>query len=136
VTVAENQAPSQAGGGLWNAGSTTISKSIVAANTGDECLAPAAINSAGYNLQGDDSCGFTQPTDQTGAPAFQAGLPGAPLYYALSSYSPAEDTAGENNCFGTDIRGVNRPLDSDEDGIVECDMGSFEKEPGLVPAGG
>jgi hypothetical protein len=136
VTVAENQAPSQAGGGLWNAGSTTIAKSIVAANTGDDCLAPGPISSAGYNLQGDASCGFTQPTDQEGDPAFQAGLPGAPLYYALSSYSPAEDTAGENNCFGTDIRGVERPLDSDEDGIVECDMGSFEKEPGKVPAGG
>ena len=113
-----------------------MASSIVAANSGGDCFLPITTNpitSSGYNLQGDGSCtGLTQGTDLTGDPAFQAGLPGAPLYYALSSYSPAEDTAGENNCSGTDIRGVTRPQDSDNDSIVECDMGSYEKEPGLV----
>jgi hypothetical protein len=137
VTVAENQAPDHGGGGVWNANTSMhISSSLVAANYGDDCLAVAAISSDGYNLEGDKTCHFGQPTDQTGDPAFEAGLPGAPLYYALSSYSPAEDSAGENNCAGTDIRGVDRPQDSDEDSIVECDMGSFEKLPGLVEADG
>src|SRR5439155_20196636 len=62
VTVAENQAPTAAGGGLWNSGSATPSSSIVASNTGGDCLTPAAISSAGYNLEGDGTCGFTQPT--------------------------------------------------------------------------
>jgi hypothetical protein len=136
VTVAENQAPSHAGGGVWNANSLHIASSLVAANSGDDCLPVNPISSNGYNLEGDGTCAFGQPTDLKGDPAFEAGLPGAPLYYALSSYSPAEDTAGENNCSGTDIRGVERPQDSDEDTIVECDMGSFEKLPGLVEADG
>jgi hypothetical protein len=137
VTVAENQAPAHGGGGLWNANTSLhISSSLVAANYGDDCLPVAAISSNGYNLEGDGTCVFGQPTDLKGDPAFEAGLPGAPLYYPLSSYSPAEDTAGENNCSGTDIRGVERPQDSDEDSIVECDMGSFEKLPGLVEQDG
>jgi hypothetical protein len=138
VTVAENQAPANNGGGLWNAAtSLNISSSLVALNNGDDChVALGAIRSGGYNLEGDGTCAFGQPTDLEGDPAFEAGLPGAPLYYPLSSYSPAEDTAGENNCSGTDIRGVDRPQDGDEDSIVECDMGSFEKLPGLVDADG
>ena len=136
VTITENQAPAQSGAGLWSSNSTTMSSSIVAANAGGDCFLPITTNpitSGGHNLQGDGSCtGLNLFTDLQGDPAFQAGLPGAPLYYALSSYSPAEDTAGENNCSGTDIRGVTRPQDSDNDSLVECDMGSYEKEPGLV----
>ena len=111
VTVAENQAPVNGGGGLWTASSSMhISSSLVAANEGGDCLRPAGtITSGGYNLEGDGTCAFDQPTDLQGDPAFEAGLPGAPIYYPLSSYSPAEDTAGENNCSGTDIRGVDRP---------------------------
>jgi hypothetical protein len=81
----------------------------------------------GFNLQGDTSCGFTHPTDQTGDAAFEPGLPGAPLYYAITSTSRAEDTGGEGQCSGTDIRGMTRPQDSDGDTIVECDIGSYEK---------
>jgi hypothetical protein len=136
VTITENQAPTQAGAGLWSSNTTTMSSSILAGNTGGDCLLPITFNpitSGGHNLQGDGSCtGLNLATDYKGDPAFQAGLPGAPLYYPLSSYSPAEDSAGENNCSGTDIRGVTRPQDSDNDTIAECDMGSYEKEPGLI----
>ena len=142
VTIAENKAPAGKGGGVWTGstnGTVSPSHTLIADNTtGNDCANEGgAITSGGYNLQGDATCGFTQPTDHTGNAAFEPGVPGAPLYYAISSYSAAEDTGGEgaNNCSGTDIRGVTRPQDSDGDSIVECDIGSYEKEaPGAAQA--
>lgn len=139
TTIAENKAPAGQGGGLWNSATTGVSPThtLIAENTGNDCANLGAIGSTGYNLQGDGTCGFTQPTDHTGGASFEPGLPGAPLYYAISSTSAAEDTGGEgeNNCSGTDVRGVTRPQDSDGDSIVECDIGSYEKEaPGAAQA--
>jgi hypothetical protein len=139
TTIAENRAPAGKGGGLSNtAGTVTPSHTLIAQNSGNDCWKESgAITSAGYNLQGDATCGFTEPTDHTGGASFEPELPGAPLYYAISSTSAAEDTGGEgaNHCSGTDIRGVTRPQDSDGDSIVECDIGSYEKEaPGAAQA--
>jgi hypothetical protein len=128
VTVAGNCA--SAGAGIWaGQGLVKAGDTLVAANTGGDCIFGAAnMASLGHNLQGDGSCGFTKDTDHTGGHAFEADLPGAPLYYALSSYSAAEDTGSAEHCTGTDVRGVSRPQDSDGDTLSECDIGSYEKE--------
>ena len=139
TTIAENKAPAGQGGGLWNSATTGVSPThtLIAENTGNDCANLGAIGSTATTSRATAPCGFTQPTDHTGGASFEPGLPGAPLYYAISSTSAAEDTGGEgeNNCSGTDVRGVTRPQDSDGDSIVECDIGSYEKEaPGAAQA--
>ena len=141
TTIAENKAPAGKGGGLWNSATTGRQPDAHAHRrehrqrlrerprrdrgppaTTSRATAPAASPS--------------RPTTPAARPS-SPGLPGAPLYYAISSTSAAEDTGGEgeNNCSGTDVRGVTRPQDSDGDSIVECDIGSYEKEaPGAAQA--
>ena len=135
VTVAENTAPAGQGGGIYSGGTATPGDSIFAENTGGDCAQAGAVTSLGHNLDGDGSCRFNQPTDQRGPAAFEAGLPGAPLYYRPSSYSPAEDTGSAENCTGTDVRGMARPQDSDGDSIAECEIGSYEREAGPLVGG-
>lgn len=129
VTVAENTAPDGQGGGIYNTGHVQPADTIFAENTGRDCTPSSFIASLGHNLDGDGSCRFNQPTDQRGPAAFEAGLPGAPLYYRPSSSSFAVDNGSAENCTGTDIRGMSRPQDSEGDKVAECEIGSYEREP-------
>jgi hypothetical protein len=90
------------------------------------------LDSLGYNLADDDSCGFTEPTDLLVDDAMLGPLAdnGGPTEtHALLSGSPAID-AGSPNCPppDTDQRGVVRPQGA------ACDIGAFESMIGTIRA--
>jgi hypothetical protein len=132
VTIAENTAPTGQGGGIFTgANSTSATNGLVAENTsgGDCATTGGTVQSGGYNLQGDGTCGFNQTTDRSGDPGFEPGLfNGKPIFYPLLSTSQAVDTGSPLICPATDIRGVVRPEDGNGDGVALCDIGSYERE--------
>jgi Calx-beta domain len=131
TTVAENTAPAEKGGGIWTGGTTssvTPDHTLVAQNTGGDCWREGGtVSENTHSLQGDGTCGFGGPTDQTTSPKFEPGLPGAPLYYALSSTSVAVDGGADTCQDRDDVRGVSRPQDGNNDGKALCDIGSYER---------
>lgn len=82
----------------------------------------------GYNLDTDNSCaGATTVANLLVAP-LQQDLGGLPIH-ALLPGSPAIDAGDDALCPATDQRGVSRPLDGDEDGTPQCDIGAYELDP-------
>lgn len=123
VTIAGNQAST--GGGLWNSESSepifTLSNSIVAGNTGKNCV--ASVRSNGYNLDDANDCGFTGTGDIRGANPNLSTLAanGGPTQtMALPAGSPAVNSANPQDCVATDQRGVARPQGP------RCDIGAYE----------
>jgi hypothetical protein len=126
-TVSGNDA-NQSGAGIYKdvrSGNATLTHTIVADNgtTTSNCNI-GAVNSLGYNLTDDDSCGFTEPSDLVVADAMLGPLAdnGGPTEtHALLAGSPAID-AGSSDCPppATDQRGVLRPQGA------ACDIGAFE----------
>jgi hypothetical protein len=115
-------------GGISSFGSVVFSQGTTHA----ECLT-AGGTSFGYNMSGDDSCGFTQPTDRENLPDPELGplrdnggptgtlLPddGSPLVNAIPDDHCRDDGASNVD---TDQRGVGRPQDD------RCDIGAVEVE--------
>jgi hypothetical protein len=128
VTIAENSAPPGKGGGIFLAGSMFTAATLVAKNTGGDCMKLGAVTSSGANLAGDGSCGFANATDRTGDPGFDTSAVGPPLLYPLLATSHAVDTGIV--CQPNDIRGVSRPQDGNGDGVASCDTGSYERAAG------
>lgn len=109
-------------------------KGTLLANNGQNCYynGATAVTSQGYNLWDDNSCGFTQSTDQNNTPAQldPKGLQnnGGPTQtVALLPTSPAVDaipvsacTDANNQPIATDQRGITRPQG------LKCDIGAFE----------
>ncbi|MFK7957316.1 MAG: hypothetical protein AB8B96_14560 [Lysobacterales bacterium] len=96
----------------------------------DTTFSADEINSAGYNIVADDSCIFAGPGDLTNtAPGFTVSENGS---VDLLSNSPLIDggpfviDGNELPCGTTDILGVPRPQDANNDGIAECDVGPIE----------
>jgi hypothetical protein len=90
-----------------------------------------ALDSLGYNLTDDDSCGFTAPGDLVVADAMLGPLAdnGGPTdTHALLPGSPAID-AGSPGCPppAADQRGVARPQGG------TCEIGAFELEIEIIP---
>ncbi len=121
TTVSGNGAGYE-GGGIYNAGTTTLTTTIVANSTsGLDCSGP--IVSTGYNLDDDGSCGFggTSLSDvpsglsssglqNNGGPTQTIALvPGSSAVGAVPSSAL---------CAGTDQRGAARP--------VPCDIGAYD----------
>jgi CSLREA domain-containing protein len=141
VTVTANQA-SVEGGGICNQGQTLVTNTIVAGNGGDDCGCAVPLNSFGFNLDGDATCGLDSFGDLPGVG--DAGL--GPLLanggptptHALEAGSPAIEAGGDDpflfECERTDQRGISRPRDGDGDGDPRCDIGAFEfvPEPGSL----
>ena len=132
VTISGNS--SGFGGGIDAAyGSATIQNSIVANNSGGNCT--GSINSQGYNLSSDTTCGFTSPGDMNNidpklGPLANNGGPTQTM--ALQSGSPAIDagnpsgcTDGQGHLLKTDERGSARP---DKEDATGCDMGAYERQ--------
>jgi CSLREA domain-containing protein len=103
--------------------------------TSDDCS--GNIIDGGNNISSDDTCGFdpasnslpnTDPLlgslQDNGGPTFT---------HALSWNSPAIDAGNDAQCPATDQRGLVRPLDGDYDGVLVCDIGSYEREYQPVP---
>ena len=122
----------EGGGGFRNSTSYanfTLTNTIVADNDTPNCN--SALDSLGYNLTDDDSCGFTAPGDLVVADAmldYPADNGGPTDTDALLPGSPAID-AGSSSCPppATDQRGVARPQGG------ACDIGAFELEIEIVP---
>ena len=126
---------SDSGGGMDNLiGSVlTLKNTIVADNTGGDCSCDAgsSIDSAGYNLDSDGSCGFTRPTDLPSGDPRLGPLQdngGSTLTHALLPGSPAIDAGScgdiSGNLILADQRGYPRP--APVGGV--CDVGAYEFE--------
>jgi CSLREA domain-containing protein len=131
-TVSDNTAMYMKGGAGFVSGSKTaipiFSNTIVAGNdpSTPTCFI-GAVDSLGYNLTDDDSCGFTAPSDLVVVDAMLGPLQdnGGPTEtHDLLPGSPAID-AGSVDCPppDTDQRGVARPRGA------ACDIGAVEYLP-------
>ncbi len=113
------------GGGLYlgNA-SVTLVGSIIAGNTGVQCVRGlGTLDSGGYNLSSDDSCELDGPGDLPSTAPKLGPLDdntGINMTHALLPGSPAIDAGDASYCPPTDQRGVTRPIGA------ECDIGAYE----------
>ena len=118
------------GGNLFNDGNSTsisLHNTIFAAGgTAGNCgNNQGIINSLGYNLEDDNTCGFNAVGDLPNSNP-QLGLlqdnGGLTYTHALSTGSPAIDAGDSTGCAGsTDQRSVTRPQGS------SCDIGAYEQ---------
>ena len=135
VTLAGNSA--KKGGALFNNAGGTINLSatlLVAGEQGKACdfSGGASLNSGGYNLDSDGSCGLAGTGDIAGGTAALAALalnaPGDTATHALGADSDAQRRipSGAAGCGGpitTDQRGAPRPLPG-----TLCDIGAYESD--------
>jgi hypothetical protein len=124
------------GGGIstiaTESGALTLGNTILANNTGGNCFGDAGtvFTDAGYNIEDDSSCGFSEAngslsnTDPLLDPAGLQDNGGPTPTIALQPESPAVDLVGEEACPPpqTDQRGVERPQGE------ACDSGAYELE--------
>jgi CSLREA domain-containing protein len=144
VTITANEASQ--GGGVYvpTAATLNVRNSIIAENIDRSSGTPDAdcsgmLISQGYNLIGDTSgCTIIGATGNITnvspglGPLQNNG--GPTLTHALQAGSPAIDAGHPSGCadpvgavLTIDERGYARPIDSDGDGTVRCDMGAFER---------
>jgi hypothetical protein len=135
VTIAANNA--KQGSALFHTvgGATVASGSLLVAGTeGDACdfTGGATVNSGGYNLDSDGSCGLTSQGDVTNGEAALLPLtlngPGDTATHALGPNSDAQrriptGSAGCGNTFAVDQRGQARPSPA-----PLCDIGAYESD--------
>jgi hypothetical protein len=120
-----------AGGGIGGSGNSfTLHNTIIAGNSGGDCLrvSGAATVSLGYNIDGDGTCLLFAPGDQRRVDPFLGPLAangGPTLTHALPAFSAAVDAGDNAACPAHDQRGVARPQDGKGSG-ASCDSGAFE----------
>jgi CSLREA domain-containing protein len=125
VTITANSS-GLTGGGISNSSSGTIRlENTLVANaslpTGQDCF--GTITSAGGNLDGGTSCGFSMLTDISNTDPLLGPLTangGRTPTHALLVGSPAIDAAQQSHCPATDQRLVARPQGN------RCDVGAYE----------
>ncbi|MBI2883851.1 MAG: DUF1565 domain-containing protein [Candidatus Methylomirabilis oxyfera] len=114
-------------GGLFNTnlGIATLLNTIIAKQlAGSDCVNAGTLISNGFNLDSDNTCQLTQPSDHPGmtnpllGPLANNG--GPTQTHALLPGSPAIDAGTNTGCPSTDQRGVTRPQGA------ACDIGAFE----------
>ncbi len=132
-TISGNTATNSTGGiHLWPNATATLANTIVAGNSGD-CFphdATSIVNSLGYNLDSDGSCGLSGTGDKSGVSASLGALAdngGSTKTHALLAGSlaidagnPALPGSGGSACAATDQRSSSRPQGA------RCDIGAFE----------
>jgi len=131
-TVTANTAPDGRAGGLFlgtfgATASAALESTIVSGNSGDECIifygGPFTMQSLGFNVLQDGTCGTPAATDQVGVDALLGPLAdngGPTLTHMLLDGSPAIDTANPAAYPATDQRGITRPQGAGPDvGAVE-----------------
>lgn len=119
---------------LWgiNAPAETVSvlSSIIAdQNSAPDCL--ESVSSEDWNISSDSSCVLGESHDVSNTdPQLQplADNGEGRLTHLPRPASPAVDS-GKSSCSGSDARGLARPVDGNDDGIVECDRGAVEAGP-------
>lgn len=120
-------------GGIGVGSLIQINNSIVSNNTPRNCLFTQAIFTSRYNVFDDTSCcGSNGCSLQTtiSDPLIDSlkDNGGKTLTHALLPFSPAIESGDPLNCPETDQRGVNRPVDVDNNEVPICDIGSYEYE--------
>jgi hypothetical protein len=148
TTIAANDSPLPA---IYNGGTLKVAGSILLENTvphgypdpgGPACQNVGMLESGGYNVDSDGSCGLDAAGDVTADPLLGpladnggptltlAPLPTSPVIEAVALSSCSYDDDGDSGTlpppFPKDQRGVPRPLDGDGDGVPRCDMGAVE----------
>ncbi len=132
VTISENQGG--VGGGFSNDGAPArmyFKNCIVANNIGDDGihnngyddLNGTGISSLGYNIDSENSCYFTQPTDKRNTNPQLGPLQnngGPTSTHAITASSPAYNTGTNSGAPTTDQRGITRPQ------MGTCDIGAYE----------
>jgi hypothetical protein len=137
-TITENTAL-EGGDGIYSRGAVTLSDSIIANNSqhGDCYNYFGSLISLGYNLDSDDTCNLTQPTDLPSTDPVLGSLAdnGGPTEtHALLEGSPAIDAGGANCTDASgqpllaDQRGELRPVDGNGDSQTACDIGAYETQ--------
>jgi CSLREA domain-containing protein len=132
-------------GGIFNsfAADLTITNTIIADNGSSNCSFTTTPSVSTNNLADDATCGagFTQKTSaELGLnPAGLRENGGPTQTIALLPGSAAIDAGTPSGCFGptgailtSDQRGVTRPQDGDGSGASTCDVGAFERQPGVL----
>jgi hypothetical protein len=139
MTVIASTISGNTGGGIYSGQdvTATLGATIVAGNTGGNCLAfdAGSFASAGYNLTSDktgQACSFTAATDRVNKNPLLGHLAsnGGPTKTLLpGATSPADDVIPKTTtlrgvavCPGTDQRGVTRPAQ----GEARCTIGAVE----------
>ena len=161
-TVANNTAagPNSFGGGFYNVGEMDVAATIVANNTAatgnNGYISAGEVNSDGYNIDSEDSCGFDDPTDLVNTNPLLGPLQdnGGPTpTHALHHDSPAIDRISEcysfffffsplqqkiqsiitpeANLFTQKVDQLFFSFDTDQRGVPRpqgsgCDIGSYE----------
>jgi len=133
ATLNANSADVQ-GGGILNSGGSAIVRNSIVANSPSGGTCAGQVTSAGYNLDGAQTCAFAGPGDLAGinpqlGPLQNNG--GTTMTHALLPLSPAIDAG--NACESIDQRGQRRPTDGNGDGAARCDIGAFEAPGVSVP---
>ena len=122
-TISDNNAG--LGGGIWVVNIVvSLKNTIVANNTGGNCS--GTITSNGQNLDSDNTCGLTHPTDLPSVDPLLGPLQdnGGPTQtHALLPGSSAIDAGDDGAAPATDQRGVSRPQGA------ASDIGAFELAP-------
>ncbi len=154
VTITDNVAPSAPALHISPFAAAELSHTVLrSAGPVANCAVFGAVTSHGFNLESDDSCGLTQPSDvQTTDPALgpladnggpQSGTvsasqtvptrlpqPGSPLIDTGAPMANALDSVTEPGCLIRDQRGVARPQLGPDSQSVGCDRGAVEVRAG------
>jgi uncharacterized repeat protein (TIGR01451 family)/CSLREA domain-containing protein len=129
ATLAFNGAAT--GGGIDNAGTATLTGTLLSANTGGNCA--GTVVSGGSNLDSGTTCAFGAAGDRSSVDPLLGALAsngGPTATHAILPGSPAIDAAAGGSCPATDQRGVARPADGNGDSVAACDIGAFESTAG------
>ena len=116
-------------GGIANYDNTTLTNSIVADQTsGGDCFnVSGVIASSGYNLDSDNTCNLTDPTDLPDGNANLGPLQNNGDSTFTHALLPGSNAIDAGDCSGgtvtTDQRGVARPQGA------ACDIGAIEFQP-------
>ncbi|TWT42323.1 hypothetical protein RAS1_34540 [Phycisphaerae bacterium RAS1] len=125
-TIAANSARG-AGGNLFRGGGTlTVQNSIISGGLGGPTNCGGTITSQGFNISDDGSCGLNGSGDLADTDPLLGELAdnGGPTRTHLpTAESPAIDGGDDDNCQGTDQRGIMRPQQQG------CDVGAVEVTP-------